>query len=64
MLMEKTFTKKQINILNIFLNNELDIIEKKIILNNKSKEQTKKNILDYSKCVSFLSNKSKLFFLN
>ena len=62
--MEKTFTKKQINILNIFLNNELDIIEKKIILNNKSKEQTKKNILDYSKCVSFLSNKSKLFFLN
>ena len=51
--MEKTFTKKQINNLNIFLRNELDIIEKKIILNNKSKEQTKKNILDYSKCSSF-----------
>lgn len=62
--MEKTFTKKQINNLNIFLRNELDIIEKKIILNNKSKEQTKKNILDYSKCSSFLSDKSTLFILN
>ena len=62
--MEKTFTKKQINTLNIFLNDELDQIEKKIILNNKSKEQTKKNILDYSKCISFLSDNSKLFILN
>ena len=62
--MEKTFTKKQINNLNIFLRNELDIIEKKIILNNKSKEQTKKNILDYSNCSSFLSDKSTLFILN
>ncbi len=64
MLMEKTFTKNQINNLNIFLRNELDIVEKKIILNNKSKEQTKKNILDYSKSASFLINKSKLFILN
>jgi len=62
--MEKTFTKKQIKTLNIFLSDELEIIEKKIILNNKSKEQTKKNILDYSKCASFLINKSKLFILN
>ena len=62
--MEKTFTKKQINTLNIFLSDELDKIEKKIILNNKSKEQTKKNILDYSKGASFLINKSKLFILN
>ena len=62
--MEKIFTKNQINNLNIFLSNELDVIEKKIILNNKSKEQTKKNILDYSKSASFLINKSKLFILN
>tara|TARA_Y100001954_G_C15664628_1_gene529499 strand:+ start:617 stop:805 length:189 start_codon:yes stop_codon:yes gene_type:complete len=62
--MEKNFTKKQINTLNIFLNNELEIIEKKITLNNKSKEKTKKNILDYSKCAFFLRNKSKLFILN
>ena len=62
--MEKTFTKKQINNLNIFLRNELDIIEKKIILKKKTKEQTKKNILDYSKCSSFLSDKSTLFILN
>ena len=62
--MEKIFTKNQINNLNIFLSNELDVIEKKIILNNKSKEQTKKNILDYSKSTSFLINKSKLFILN
>ncbi len=64
MLMEKTFTKNQINNLNIFLSKELDIVEKKIILNNKSKAQTKKNILDYSKSASFLINKSKLFILN
>lgn len=64
MLMEKIFTKNQINTLNIFLSNELDLLEKKIILNNKSKVQTKKNILDYSKSAYFLSDKSKLFILN
>ena len=62
--MEKTFTKNQINNLNVFLSKELEIVEKKIILNNKSKARTKKNILDYSKSASFLINKSKLFILN
>ena len=64
MLMSKVFTKTQLNQINNFLNNELKSIEKMIILNKRSANKTKKNILDYSKSLSVNQKKTNLFILN
>ena len=64
MLMNKIFTKTQLKHINSFLASELKIIEKEIILNQKSKRKTKKFILDYSKSLSIDQKKTNLFILN
>jgi len=64
MLMNKIFTKTQLKHINSFLASELKIIEKEIILNQKSKRKTKKFILDYSKSLSSDQKKTNLFILN
>ena len=64
MRMNKIFTKTQLKHINSFLDSELKIIEKEIILNQKSKRKTKKFILDYSKSLSTDQKKTNLFILN
>jgi len=63
MLMNKIFTKTQYNQINKFIDDELELIEKLIILNKKSCKKTKKNILDYSKSLC-VNQKKNLFILN
>ena len=62
--MSKIFTKKQFNQINNFLDNELVLIEKMIILNKKSNKKSKKNILDYSKSLCVNHKKTNFFILN
>ena len=64
MLMNKIFTKTQLKYINSFLDNELKMVEKEIVLNQKSKKKTKKFILDYSKSLSTDQKKTNLFILN
>ena len=63
MLMNKVFTKTQLKHINKFIDDELELIEKMIILNNKTSKKTKKNILDYSKSL-YVNQKKNLFILN
>ena len=63
MLMNKIFTKTQLKHINSFLDSELKMIEKEMILNQKSKKKTKKSILDYSKSL-YTDQKKNLFILN
>ena len=64
MLMSKFFTKTQFNQIKIFLDNELDIIEKMTILNKKSNKKSKQNILNYSKSLCVNQKKTSFFILN
>ena len=64
MLMNKIFTKTELKHINSFLKNELENIEKEILLNRKSKFKTKKILLDYSKSISVNGKKKNLFILN
>tara|TARA_B100000963_G_scaffold302865_1_gene275920 strand:+ start:1526 stop:1711 length:186 start_codon:yes stop_codon:yes gene_type:complete len=61
--MNKNFTKKQIDIINIFLNQELKYVDDQILLNKKSNKSSKKFIIDYSKSLMSV-NKSIFFILN
>jgi len=61
--MNKNFTKKQIDILNIFLKKELKCVEDQILINKKSNKSSKKFIIDYSKSLMTV-NKSFFFILN
>ena len=61
--MNKNFTKKQIDLLNIFLKQELKSIDDQILLNKKSNKSSKKFIIDYSRSLMSL-NKSFFFILN
>ena len=61
--MNKNFTKKQIDLLNIFLKQELKSIDDQIFLNKKSNKSSKKFIIDYSRSLMSV-NKSFFFILN
>ena len=61
--MNKNFTKKQIDIINIFLKQELKSVDDQIFLNKKSNKSSKKFITDYSKSLMSM-NKSFFFILN
>ena len=61
--MNKNFTKKQIDLLNIFLKQELKSIDDQILLNKKSNKSSKKFIIDYSRSLMSV-NKSFFFILN
>ncbi len=61
--MNKNFTKKQIDIINIFLKQELKYIDDQILINKKSNKSSKKFIIDYSKSLMSV-NKSFFFILN
>ena len=61
--MNKNFTKKQIDTINIFLKQELKSIDNKILLNKKSNKSSKKFIIDYSKSLMSM-DKSFFFILN
>lgn len=61
--MNKNFTKKQIDLLNIFLKQELKSIDDQILLNKKSNKSSKKFIIDYSRSLMSV-NKSIFFILN
>lgn len=61
--MNKNFTKKQIDLLNIFLKQELKSIDDQILLNKKSNKSSKKLIIDYSRSLMSV-NKSFFFILN
>ena len=54
--MNKNFTKKQIDILNIFLKQELKSIDDQILLNKKSNKSSKKFIIDYSRSLMSVNN--------
>lgn len=60
--MSKIFTKTQLNLINNFLDNEMDLIERLIILKEKSNKKTKKIILDYSKSL-FVNQKKDFYFM-
>jgi len=60
--MNKIFTKTQLNLINNFLDNEIDLIEGLIISKEKSSKKTKKIILDYSKSL-FVNQKKDFFFI-
>ena len=62
--MSKIFTKTQFNQINNFLDNELGLIEKMIILNKKSNKKSKKKILDYSKSLYVNHKKTNFVILN
>ncbi len=64
MFMNKIFTKTQLKHINSFLDNQLKMVDKEIVLNQKSKKKTKKFILDYSKSLSTDQKKTNLFILN
>tara|TARA_Y100001978_G_C23687185_1_gene432607 strand:+ start:1382 stop:1567 length:186 start_codon:yes stop_codon:yes gene_type:complete len=61
--MNKNFTKKQIDIINIFLKQELKSVDDQILLNKKSNKLSKKFIIDYSRSLMSV-NKSFFFILN
>ncbi len=63
MRMNRIFTKKKQK-LNIFLNEELKMIEREILLQKKSEEKTKRFLTDYSKSLSFNTEKSHFIVLN
>ena len=61
--MNKNFTKKQINKINIFLKQELKSVNDQILLSKKSNKSSKKFIINYSKSLMSV-NKSFFFILN
>ena len=61
--MNKNFTKKQIDKINIFLKQELKYVDEQILLNKKSNKSSKKFIIDYSKSLMSM-DKSFFFILN
>ncbi|MBH75832.1 MAG: hypothetical protein CMP68_01525 [Flavobacteriales bacterium] len=61
--MNKNFTKKQIDILNIFLKQELKCVDDQILINKISNKSSKKFIIDYSKSLMTV-DKSFFFILN
>ena len=60
--MSKIFTKTQLNLINNYLDDEMNLIERLIISKKKSNKKTKKNILDYSKSL-FVNQKKDFFFI-
>ena len=55
--MIKTFTQTKLEEIKKFLNQEIKEIEKEMILSKRSKEKTKKFLIDYSKSVRFKDSK-------
>ena len=60
--MSKIFTKTQLNLINNYLDDEMNLIERLIISKKKSNKKTKKIILDYSKSL-FVNQKKDFFFI-